>query len=216
MMINAISPIASAQTSNAAPATWGSNGKLAESEASPALPVGTVSSTSGSQASSAADTSSTNATSSRAENQATSGAESAGENKEAGTQELTPQQQSEVVQLKQRDEEVHAHEQAHQSAGAGLTGAASYTYTTGPDGKRYATGGEVSIDASPVNNNPSQTISKMEKVIAAALAPADPSSQDRAVANAARGTMVSAEMALMQQRRYDSSSQVGSTIDTVA
>jgi len=48
-----------------------------------------------------------------------------------------------VEQLKQRDREVRAHEMAHVAAGAGVvTSGASYSYETGPDGRRYAVGGE--------------------------------------------------------------------------
>lgn len=101
--------------------------------------------------------------------------------------ELTPDEQQQVQQLKQRDAEVRRHEQAHVSAAGGYArGGANFTYTTGPDGKRYATGGEVSIDTSP-ERTPQATIAKMETIKHAALAPAQPSSQDRAVyAQAAR------------------------------
>ena len=88
--------------------------------------------------------------------------------------------------LKQTDSEVRAHEQAHVAAGGGLVrGAASFGYATGPDGKMYAVSGEVSIDSSPVPEDPDATIHKMMQVARAALAPAQPSGQDRAVASAA-------------------------------
>jgi hypothetical protein len=102
---------------------------------------------------------------------------------------LTPDQKREVEKLKQRDQEVRAHEQAHIAASGGYAkGGATFQYQKGPDGKMYAVGGEVSIDTSPVRNNPQATIAKMETVKAAALAPADPSGQDRAVAAAAEQT----------------------------
>ncbi len=91
-----------------------------------------------------------------------------------------------IEQLKKRDKEVRTHEQSHMIAGGNLIrGAASYTYQLGPDGKRYAIGGEVHIDISP-ENDPKKTIAKMQKVVATALAPADPSSQDYSVARQAR------------------------------
>jgi len=62
-----------------------------------------------------------------------------------------------------------------------MTGPVSYTYTRGPDGRSYVTGGEVPIEVSP-GKTPQETISRMQQVIRAALAPADPSPQDRAVA----------------------------------
>ncbi len=51
------------------------------------------------------------------------------------SQELTPQQRSEISRLKARDAEVRAHEQAHQAAGGQyVTSGASYSYETGPEG----------------------------------------------------------------------------------
>jgi len=99
-------------------------------------------------------------------------------------------EQSAISNLEKRDAEVRAHEQAHASVGGGATGAPSYSYDTGPDGKRYATSGEVSVDLSPVNGNPQATIAKMQTVKAAALAPANPSNQDRRVAATATQTIV--------------------------
>ncbi len=95
---------------------------------------------------------------------------------------LTEEQRQEVEQLRKRDTEVRAHERAHKSAGGDLAGAVSFTYKQGPDGQQYAVGGEVSIDVSPVRGDPQATIAKMQRVRRAALAPANPSGQDRAVA----------------------------------
>lgn len=88
-----------------------------------------------------------------------------------------------VQELVARDREVRTHEQAHLSAaGAHATSGASFTYERGPNGVLYATGGEVSIDSSPVPNDPQATIAKAEVIQRAALAPANPSAQDRSVA----------------------------------
>lgn len=109
---------------------------------------------------------------------------------------LTPEQEKQVQELKQRDQEVRAHEQAHATVGGSYASAPSYEYTVGPDGKRYAIGGEVQIDASPVRDNPEATIRKMEIVIRAALAPAEPSPQDLAVARSAQQTRMQAQREL--------------------
>lgn len=109
---------------------------------------------------------------------------------------LTPEQKKEVAELKTRDRQVRAHEMAHKAAGAGITGGVSYTYQVGPDGKRYAIGGEVAISVSP-EKDPEATVRKMERVRAAALAPADPSSQDRAVANEASREILSANREIL-------------------
>lgn len=106
-------------------------------------------------------------------------------------QPLTSQQKDEVTKLQERDQHVRAHEAAHQGAGGRYAGAASFTYQTGPDGRKYAIGGEVPIDVSPVKNDPKATIAKMEQVRAAALAPSDPSGADRQVA--AQATQIELE-----------------------
>lgn len=99
---------------------------------------------------------------------------------------LTPDQQAEVQKMKARDREVRAHEQAHMAAGGQyVTHGATYSYEQGPDGQRYATGGEVGIDTSPDSGDPEATIRKMQMVRAAALAPASPSGQDLQVASQA-------------------------------
>ena len=88
-----------------------------------------------------------------------------------------------IAQLTVTDRHVRSHEQAHlAAAGSYATGAPTYTYQQGPDGKLYAVGGEVSLDSSPVSGDPAATVEKAKTVIAAANAPTDPSSQDRAVA----------------------------------
>ncbi|MEM1030793.1 MAG: putative metalloprotease CJM1_0395 family protein [Myxococcota bacterium] len=95
---------------------------------------------------------------------------------------LTEEQKRQVAELQARDREVRAHEMAHKAAAAGLRASGpSYSYQTGPDGRRYAVGGQVNIDTSP-GRTPEETIRKAEQIIRAARAPAQPSAQDQAVA----------------------------------
>ena len=102
------------------------------------------------------------------------------------------QVQQQIKKLQKVDQKVRQHEMAHLAAGAGVTKSGPhYQYVKGPDNKLYAVGGEVPIDVSPAQT-PQQTIKKMEKVIAAALAPADPSPQDLRVA--AKATQIIAQM----------------------
>ena len=89
-----------------------------------------------------------------------------------------------IKELSDRDAEVKTHEASHQALGGGLTGAASYTYQEGPDGKMYAIGGEVSI-STPTSSNPKEAIRNARTVAASALAAGDPSPQDFAVASSA-------------------------------
>lgn len=108
-----------------------------------------------------------------------------------------------VAALEQADREVRQHEAAHAAVGGAHAGVAHYTYAIGPDGKRYAVGGEVAIDVSPVPNDPEATIRKMEQIARAAMAPADPSSADRAVAAAAQAEAAKAREELVEQRRTE-------------
>lgn len=94
---------------------------------------------------------------------------------------LSREQLRELEVLQATDRKVKVHEQAHMAAGAGLVRGSHYEYKTGPDKQLYAVAGEVSIDASP-GKTPAETVLKARQVRAAALAPADPSPQDRQVA----------------------------------
>ncbi len=108
------------------------------------------------------------------------------------------QTQQEISQLKAIDQDVRAHEMAHKIAGGDLTGPINYKYVVGPNGKKYAVGGDVSIDVSP-GPTPQATIKKMERVIKAALAPIDPSAQDRAVAAQAQMLLEQAQIELQKE-----------------
>ncbi len=98
---------------------------------------------------------------------------------------LSPEQEAHVRELKETDREVRAHERAHAAAGGVHAGQPTYTFENGPNGRRYAVAGQVSIDTSPVSGDPQATIDKAEQIKRAASAPAKPSSQDRQVAAAA-------------------------------
>ena len=114
--------------------------------------------------------------------------------------ELSDAEQAQVEILKARDREVRAHEQAHATVGGQYAGAPSYTYQTGPDNQRYAVGGEVSIDTAPVDGDAEATVEKMDVVIAAALAPAEPLPQDRKVAALAQSQRAQAMAELLSER----------------
>ena len=127
--------------------------------------------------------------------------------KSVSNTELSEQEKEVVDNLKKRDMEVKAHEQAHVAAGgAYVKGGISYTFETGPDGNRYAVGGEVQIDSSPVKGDPQATIIKAQIIKGAALAPANPSGQDRAVAAKADQMMQKARQELMQKPNEENES----------
>jgi hypothetical protein len=118
---------------------------------------------------------------------------------------LSEEEERQVQKLKATDSEVQAHENAHAAAGGPHAAAPKYEYTVGPDGNRYATSGEVKIDSSPEKGNPEATIRKMDIVIRAALAPADPSSQDMAVARQAQTERSKAQVELSKKREAERS-----------
>lgn len=109
-----------------------------------------------------------------------------------GIQNITESEQQQVEALRAGDREVRAHEAAHKAVAGNLArGSATFSYQQGPDGRRYAVSGEVSIDTSPVAGDPQATLQKAQTIRAAALAPAQPSNQDRAVA--AKATQMAAK-----------------------
>lgn len=111
---------------------------------------------------------------------------------------LSPEALAMIARLKARDTQVRQHEQAHLAAAGGLaTSGASYTYQRGPDGVNYAVGGEVRIDTGP-GRTPEDTIARAQAIIGAALAPADPSGADRAIAAQAQQMAAQARAQLQQ------------------
>jgi len=117
---------------------------------------------------------------------------------------LTEEEKAEVTELKSRDQEVRTHEQAHIAAGGQyVKGGATYSYQSGADGKQYAIGGEVNIDTSTVSGDPDATIRKMQTVRSAAMAPAEPSGQDRSVAAQANQAITQAQA----QKKVDAAAE---------
>jgi hypothetical protein len=116
-----------------------------------------------------------------------------------GEAKLTIAEQRQVAELQQIDRNVRAHEQAHISAGRGVvTSAANFSYTYGPDGRRYAVGGEVGVDTS-AEKKPEANIDKGMRIQAAALAPKDPSSQDYQIASVGKRLEAQGRSDLAQQ-----------------
>ena len=119
--------------------------------------------------------------------------------KDATTAALLTDVEKEIVrELKVRDREVRAHEQAHKSAAGPYAKGISYQYEKGPDGVSYAVSGHVKIDTSEIPGDPKATLEKAQQIIAAALAPAEPSQQDYAVAAEARQMATQAKSELTQ------------------
>lgn len=137
---------------------------------------------------------------------------------------LSSEEQQEISQLKARDAEVRAHEQAHIAAAAGLrTSAPSFNYETGPDGKKYAIGGEVNISFTR-SDDLQEDIQNAETMKAAALAPAQPSGQDMSVAKNADKIIEEDRQKLAQQgtepevndKSEEPTNKIGNSEDEVA
>lgn len=125
--------------------------------------------------------------------------------------ELSEQDLQQISQLKARDRVVRSHESAHISAGAGIVrGGANFSFQRGPDGVQYAIGGEVQIDVSEVVGDPTATLDKAQQIQAAALAPAQPSSQDRAIAAKAAQMAIVARAEINQQDSNEETTQTNS------
>lgn len=126
---------------------------------------------------------------------------------------LTSEQVEEVRQLRDRDQEVKTHEQAHVAAAGSLfKGGPYYTYQQGPDGKRYAVGGSVEIDTS-TGRTPEETLQRASQIKRAALAPAEPSSTDRSVAAKADRMAAQAKQEISERDNADAADRSSSGDD---
>ena len=114
-------------------------------------------------------------------------------------QKLTEEELAVVNELKKRDQEVRMHEKVHAATGGSFTGQPVYSFETGPDGRKYAVDGEVSVDMSPIEGDPKATIAKMRKVYSAALAPVEPSIEDKKIANEASRIIAEAQSQLFKE-----------------
>ena len=93
------------------------------------------------------------------------------------------------------------HENAHKAAAAGLTTSApNYEYETGPDGKKYAVAGDVNVSYKH-SDDPEVNLRNAQQLKASALAPADPSSQDRKVAAQADREIAQARQDILEEQR---------------
>lgn len=120
---------------------------------------------------------------------------------------LTPEERRIVDRLQKTDQEIRAHEQAHLTASGGLAkGVPQLQFVTGPDGQRYAIAGEVQIQFQ-IGANPEKNIEVARQVQRAALAPANPSSADLAVARQAAQLEAEAVGEKLRENRTDTASR---------
>ncbi|MBR2207418.1 MAG: hypothetical protein IJ859_01260 [Synergistaceae bacterium] len=121
--------------------------------------------------------------------------------------EAEDQKEAQEKELENIQREVVAHEAAHQAAAGELGGGVSYSYTEGPDGKSYITGGEVPIKLKE-GRTPEETLRNMQQVQRAANAPADPSGQDRQVAAKAAAIASKARQEIINENSEEFKAEV--------
>lgn len=125
--------------------------------------------------------------------------------RQADTVELSVEDQRRLEDLKAADRNARAHEQAHRAAGGQyIRGGPYYQFERGPDGRLYAVTGEVTIDVSEIADDPAANARKMAQVRRAALAPRDPSPQDRRVAAQASASEARSRTDALRQRFEES------------
>lgn len=96
--------------------------------------------------------------------------------------ELAPEERDTVKEMQARDASVRREEQAHAAAAGAMAGPIRYEFATGPDGRRYAVNGKVSIDAKATSGDPREMERMGRRLSAAAMSAQAPSSADYAAA----------------------------------
>lgn len=95
---------------------------------------------------------------------------------------LTAREMALEQALARIDREVREHEMEHYRAALPFSSLPEYWSVTGPLGQRYAVTGITRFEVSEIVGNREETIRKYETLLRAALAPRDPSTADREVA----------------------------------
>lgn len=80
----------------------------------------------------------------------------------------------------------------------------------------YAVAGEVGIDTSAIPGDPQATLRKAQTILRAALAPADPSPQDRQVAAQANAMAQQARLEMATQEDKQVAARTGENLDIFA
>lgn len=88
----------------------------------------------------------------------------------------------ELTALKKQDDTIKKHEQVHYSVARQYSELPTFQYQKGSDGNRYVVKGEVNFKMISSDDSPDAAIKKMQQIYLAALAPADPSTDDLTLA----------------------------------
>lgn len=110
-----------------------------------------------------------------------------------------------VSALSAIDAAVKAHEWSHlHTLGPYAAGPIQYDFVMDSEGNRYAVGGSVAVDLSPVPGDPEATARKAKAILQAAYAPGNPSGADLQVAQKAYLLLRDAEEELQSQEEVKS------------
>lgn len=91
---------------------------------------------------------------------------------------------NEIAQLEVHEKMVINHEKMHMTVGGSLASNATYTYVTGPDGKKYVAGGRVDLKI-PTGGSLDSLLRNLKRIKSAATAVGNPSGADLATASTA-------------------------------
>ncbi len=98
---------------------------------------------------------------------------------------LSAAERADIARFQQRDQQVRQEEKAHAAVAGDLAGPINYIYQRGPDGRQYAVGGSVSVQAKTVTGDPAEAKRLSGRMAVAANAATSPSAQDLATARMA-------------------------------
>ena len=120
----------------------------------------------------------------------------------------------EIKRLEQWEAHVISHEKMHLLSSGGLAGTPSYTYTYGPDGKKYIQGGEVNFYL-PAGLSLESGKAAVARLKAAASAPTDPSPSDQralAMASAIENSIDNKLILKKIKESYEKSKEFGEAV----
>lgn len=125
----------------------------------------------------------------------------------ASSRQLNQAQQRQVDELRESDRKVRQHAEAHVAAGSGvIRSGPQYSYTYGPDGRQYATSGDVAFDTSR-EQKPEANIDKGQRLQTAALAPSQPTPEDYQVAAIGKDMVTSGQQDLASRQAEETRQQ---------
>lgn len=123
---------------------------------------------------------------------------------------------NEIRSFEATEKSIINHEKMHMMIGGNLAGSPSFIYTTGPDGRRYVSGGQVNLKM-PSGGTLTSLLRNLKRIKSAATAVSNPSAADISTASSAATleASVNREIALSKMKEtYKSSSEIQTKNDS--